>query len=54
MTTSRIVDPVDKVLSVLSCKLREELAGYFEADRYLRYTFTIVKDSLGTVPSRIS
>lgn len=45
--------PVDKAFSVLSQRLMDELAGYLEGERYLRYTFTIVKDAPGTVPPRI-
>lgn len=45
--------PVDKTFSVLSQKLAGEMSGYLEGQRYLGYTFTIVKDAPGTVPPRI-
>ena len=45
--------PVDKTYSVLSQKLASDLSGYLEGQRYLRYTFTLVKDAAGTVPPRI-
>lgn len=45
--------PVDKTYSVLSQRLAGELSGYLEGQRYLGYTFTLVKDAAGTVPPRI-
>ena len=45
--------PVDKTFSVLSQRLMNDLAGYLEADRYLLYTFTLIKDAPGTVPPRL-
>ena len=45
---------VDKTFSILSQKLADDLSGYLEQNRYRNYEFTIVKDSAGMVPPRIS
>jgi len=45
--------PVEKTFSVLSSKMVQELSGYLEGKKYLRYRFTVVKDAPGTVPPRI-
>jgi len=45
--------PVDKIFSVLSDRLKGELAGYIEGKRYREYEFTLLKEAPGTVPPRI-
>jgi len=45
--------PVDKVWSVVSGKLAQELSGYLEGRRYRDYEFVVVKDAPGFVPPRL-